>query len=80
MILQKVQQIYTTQMLEQILEQHYVLGAPNFALNDVNNATPTDGQVLTWDGAGNFTFTTVSGGGSSYGDSDVETYLNMIFI
>ena len=52
MILQKVQQIYTTQMLEQILEQHYVLNANLSALNDVNNATPTDGQVLTWDNAG----------------------------
>ena len=35
--------------------------------------TGSNGQVLTTDGAGNFTFTTVSGGGSSYGDSDVET-------
>ena len=37
-------------MLEQILEQHYVLVPQTLsALNDVNNAIPTDGQVLTWD-------------------------------
>tara|TARA_B100001057_G_scaffold487831_1_gene571184 strand:- start:13958 stop:15130 length:1173 start_codon:yes stop_codon:yes gene_type:complete len=36
----------------------------------------TTGQVLTTDGSGNFSFSTVSGGGGgSYGDSDVETYM-----
>ena len=39
----------------------------------------TDGtanQVLKTDGSGDLSWTTVSGGGSSYGDSDVATYLN----
>jgi len=50
-------------------------GAPTIpsALGDLTMPTGSNGQVLTTDGAGNFTFTTVSGGGSSYGDSDVET-------
>ena len=50
-------------------------GAPTIpsALGDLTMPTGSNGQVLTTDGAGNFTFTTVSGGGSSYGDADVET-------
>ena len=50
-------------------------GAPTIpsALGDLTMPSGTSGQVLTTDGSGNFTFTTVSGGGSSYGDSDVET-------
>ena len=54
-------------------------GAPAIpsALTDLNITDGTSGQVLTTDGAGNFSFTTVSGGsGSSYGDADVKTYLN----
>ena len=52
-------------------------GAPTIpsALGDLTMPTGSSGQVLTTDGAGNFTFTTVSGGGSSYGDSDVESYM-----
>ena len=53
-------------------------GAPTIpsALGDLTMPTGSNGQVLTTDGAGNFTFTTVSGGGgSSYGDSDVESYM-----
>ena len=46
-------------------------------MNDVNNATPTDGQVLTWDNAGSYwkPATVSGGGGGSYGDSDVESYM-----
>ena len=54
------------------------IGAANLsALNDVNNATPTDGQVLTWDNAGSYwkPATVSGGGGGSYGDSDVESYM-----
>ena len=46
------------------------------ALGDLTMPSGTNGQVLTTDGSGNFTFTTVTGGGSSYGDADVSTYLN----
>ena len=42
-------------------------------LTDLSISDGTSGQVLTTDGSGNFSFSTVSGGGSSYGDSDVET-------
>ena len=46
-------------------------------LTDLGISDGTSGQVLTTDGSGNFTFTTVSGsGGSSYTDSDVDTHLN----
>ena len=54
------------------------IGAANLsALNDVNNATPTDGQVLTWDNAYSYwkPATVSGGGGGSYGDSDVESYM-----
>ena len=52
-------------------------GAPTIpsALSDLTMPSGTTGQVLTTDGSGNFSFSTVSGGGSSYGDSDVETYM-----
>ena len=36
----------------------------------------TSGQVLQTDGSGTLSFATVSGGGSSYADSDVDTHLN----
>ena len=42
-------------------------------LTDLSIADGTNGQVLTTDGAGNFSFTTPS---SSYSDTDVATYLN----
>ena len=52
-------------MQEQILEQHYVLGSKLIAaLNDVNNATPTDGQVLTWDNSNHIGTRGASGGGT----------------
>ena len=44
-------------------------------LSDVGS-DGTDGQVLTTDGSGAFTFTTISGGGGSYADSDVSAHLN----
>jgi len=45
-------------------------------LSDLTMPSGTSGQVLTTDGSGNFTFSTVTGGGgSSYGDSDVESYM-----
>ena len=53
-------------------------GAPSIpsTLGDLTMPSGTSGQVLTTDGSGNFTFSTVSGGGgSSYGDSDVESYM-----
>ena len=53
-------------------------GAPTIpsALGDLTMPSGTTGQVLTTDGSGNFSFTTVSGGGGgSYGDSDVESYM-----
>lgn len=52
-------------------------GAPTIpsALGDLTMPSGTTGQVLTTDGSGNFSFSTVSGGGGSYGDSDVETYM-----
>jgi hypothetical protein len=46
--------------------------APTSAITDGNN-----GQVLTTDGSGGLSFTTVSGGGGgSYANSDVDTHLN----
>ena len=75
MILQKVQQIYTTQMLEQILEQHYV-SANLSALNDVNNAIQQMDKYLLGIMLAHIDIPTVSGGGSSYGDADVSTYLS----
>lgn len=45
------------------------------ALTDLGIVDGTNGQVLTTDGAGSFTFTTVAGG-TSYTDSDVDTHLN----
>lgn len=47
---------------------------PN-ALTDLGIIDGTNGQVLTTDGAGNFSFTTVTSG-TSYTDSDVDTHLN----
>ena len=46
------------------------------ALTDVGS-DGTNGQVLTTDGSGAFTFTTISGGGGGgYADSDVSAHLN----
>ena len=45
------------------------------ALTDLGIVDGTNGQVLTTDGAGSFTFTTVASG-TSYTDSDVDTHLN----
>ena len=46
-------------------------------LTDLSISDGTTGQVLTTDGSGGFTFTTVSGGsGGSYGDSDVNAHLS----
>jgi len=45
------------------------------ALTDLGIIDGTNGQVLTTDGAGNFSFTTVTSG-TSYTDSDVDTHLN----
>jgi len=45
------------------------------ALTDLGISDGTTGQVLKTDGAGNFTFGTITTG-SSYGDSDVDTHLN----
>ena len=45
------------------------------ALTDLGISDGTTGQVLKTDGAGNFTFGTITTG-SSYGDSDVNTHLN----
>ena len=45
-------------------------------LSDVGS-DGSSGQVLTTDGSGSFTFTTISGGGGgSYADSDVSAHLN----
>lgn len=44
-------------------------------LLDLNIADGSNGQVLSTDGAGNFSFTSVSGA-SSYTDGDVDTHLN----
>jgi len=45
------------------------------ALTDLGISDGTNGQVLTTDGAGNFSFTTVTSG-TSYTNSDVDTHLN----
>jgi len=45
------------------------------ALTDLSISDGTNGQVLTTDGSGNFSFTTVTSG-TSYTDSDVDTHLN----
>tara|TARA_Y100000385_G_scaffold279510_1_gene329302 strand:+ start:508 stop:2439 length:1932 start_codon:yes stop_codon:yes gene_type:complete len=46
-------------------------------LTDLSITDGTTGQVLTTDGSGGFTFTTVSGGsGGDYSDSDVNAHLN----
>ena len=45
------------------------------ALTDLGIVDGTNGQVLTTDGAGSFTFTTVTGG-TAYTDADVDTHLN----
>ena len=46
-------------------------------LTDLGITDGTSGQVLTTDGNGGFTFTTVtSSSGSNYGDTDVAAYLN----
>ena len=53
-------------------------GAPTIpsTLADLSMPSGTVGQVLTTDGYGNFSFSTVSGGGGgSYGDSDVQSYM-----
>ena len=60
---------------------HLITGdfsAGTVTFNNAYTFPTTDGttnQVLTSDGAGNLSWTTVSGG-SSYSDSDVETYLS----
>lgn len=46
------------------------------ALTDLGISDGTTGQVLKTDGAGNFTFGTITTG-STYGDSDVDTHLNV---
>lgn len=46
-------------------------------LTDLSISDGTDGQVLTTDGAGNFTFTTISGVGGEYSDTDVNAHLNV---
>ena len=53
-------------------------GAPTIpsALTDLSISDGTTGQVLTTDGAGNFSFTTVTSGTGGYGDADVKSYLN----
>jgi plastocyanin len=46
-------------------------------LTDLSISDGTNGQVLTTDGSGGFTFTTISGGsGGDYSDSDVNAHLN----
>jgi hypothetical protein len=45
------------------------------ALTDLGISDGTNGQVLKTDGAGNFTFGTITTG-STYGDSDVDSHLN----
>ncbi len=45
-------------------------------LTDLSIADGTVGQVLTTDGSGAFTFTTVTSGGGDYGDSNVSLHLN----
>ena len=46
-------------------------------LTDLSISDGTTGQVLTTDGSGGFTFTTISGGGGGdYSDSDVNAHLN----
>ena len=45
-------------------------------LTDLSISDGTNGQVLTTDGAGNFTFTTISGVGGEYSDTDVNAHLN----
>ena len=46
-------------------------------LTDLSITDGTTGQVLTTDGSGGFTFTTISGGGGGdYSDSDVNAHLN----
>ncbi len=44
------------------------IGAANLsALNDVNNATPTDGQVLTWDNSNSYWKPAAASGGGTFG-------------
>ena len=47
-------------------------------VTDLSITDGTNGQVLTTDGSGGFTFTTVTGGGGggSYTDTSVDTHLN----
>lgn len=45
------------------------------SLTDLGITDGTNGQVLTTDGAGTFSFQTPAGGGS-YGDTDVDAHLN----
>ena len=45
-------------------------------LTDLSISDGTNGQVLTTDGAGNFTFTTISSVGGEYSDTDVNAHLN----
>jgi len=45
-------------------------------LLDLGISDGSNNQVLTTDGAGNFTFKTVTTGGVSYADSDVDAHLN----
>jgi hypothetical protein len=53
-------------------------GAPSIpsALTDLGISDGTNGQVLTTDGEGSFTFTTISGIGGDYSNADVDTHLN----
>lgn len=46
-------------------------------LTDLSISDGTNGQVLTTDGSGNFTFTTISGVGGEYSDTDVDAHLNV---
>ena len=45
-------------------------------LTDLSISDGTNGQVLTTDGNGSFTFTTISGVGGEYSDTDVNAHLN----
>ena len=46
------------------------------SLIDLSISDGTNGQVLTTDGNGSFTFTTISGVGGEYSDTDVDAHLN----
>jgi len=48
------------------------IGSNTVGITELNVSDGTSGQVLTTDGAGNLSFSSISG----YSDSDVESYLN----